>query len=100
MSAFVGYDGVYKHQDETFIWRCYATARVYDMRCGDHAPLPPAPVRKRWASARHRRFEKPVAFLVDEGVTEFSQMLVQVLGEAKVSRRRRHGIDDERLGAA
>jgi hypothetical protein len=103
MSAFLGYEGVYEHHDETFIWRCYATAPVYDVRRADHAPLPDATPHRHWVHAAHRRFEKPVAFLVDGGVSDFSQMLVQVVAQPKASRseRRRHPEANEgHLGAA
>ena len=78
MSAFQSYAGAYDFDGGEFAWRCYSTARVYEVRLGDHAPLPNAPAGQKWVLAERTRNAPDVVCLVDETVSEFSQILLQV----------------------
>ena len=78
MSAFQPYAGAYEFGGETFSWRCYATARVYEIRPLAHAPLPAAPTGRKWIEPLHKGRQLPACCLVDEAVAEFSQILMQV----------------------
>lgn len=79
MSAFSAYDGAYEFDGAQYRWRCYATARVHEMRKGEHGPFSRPPKGKKWISVKGRRASDPTLnLLLDEGVTDFSQMLTQV----------------------
>jgi hypothetical protein len=78
MSAFQAYAGAYEHQGASYSWRCYATARVYEIRHSDHGPFPKAPNGRKWIAPEQRTYDQLVGCLVDEGVEEFSQILLQV----------------------
>src|ERR1700761_5989433 len=90
MSAFQSYAGAYEFRGGRFIWRCYATARVYGVRRADHAPFPQPAEGKTWLQqprAPHHSIE--VAWLVDQGVEDFSQILLQVEPDAPTHAARR-----------
>jgi hypothetical protein len=79
MSAFSAYDGAYEFNGDQYSWRCYATARVHELRKGDHAPFPKPPAGKKWITVRGRRqSDQTLTLLLDESITDFSQMLVQI----------------------
>jgi len=78
MSAFQSYAGAYEFDGGDFAWRCYATARVYEVRRSEHAPFPHAPVGRKWVLAERQHGGADVACLVDEAIGEFSQILMQV----------------------
>lgn len=82
MSAFQAYAGAYETRGDRFTWRCYATTRVYGVRAADHAPFPNAPDGKKWFRQAAHYGSAEVAWLVDEAVEEFSQILLQVLPDA------------------
>jgi len=86
MSAFQAYAGAYEHEGDLFRWRCYATTRVHDLRRTDHCPLPPAPEGRTWMLQKPDRKAAAVAWLVDQSVTEFSQILLQVEPAAEPAR--------------
>lgn len=79
MAAFQAYAGAYGHAGQLYDWKCYATARVYEVRQGEHAPLPQAPQGRVWVSAAaDGRGGPPVACLLDGTATEFSHILLQI----------------------
>jgi len=78
MSAFQAYAGAYEHEGGAFAWRCYATARVHEIRRREHGPLPSPPAGRKWVSPTRQGHEQDVSCLVDETVEEFSQILLQV----------------------
>jgi len=78
MSAFQAYSGAYEFAGSSYGWRCYATARVYEVRQKRHAPLPSAPQGRKWVAPPREAYEPDVACLVDATVEEFSQILLQV----------------------
>lgn len=78
MSAFQSYSGAYEFGGGDFAWRCYATARIYDVRRSEHAPLPSAPQGRKWLVAERTRHAPDVCCLVDDAVNEFSHILLQV----------------------
>jgi hypothetical protein len=78
MSAFQPYAGAYEFDGGEFAWRCYATARVYEVRLGEHAPFPSAPRGRKWVLPERQHKEPDVVCLVDESVGEFSRILLQV----------------------
>lgn len=78
MSAFQAYAGDYECDGAAFSWRCYATARVYEIRRADQAPFPRAPKGRKWISPERQDYEQQVGCLVDDDVTDFSQILLQV----------------------
>jgi len=78
MSAFQAYAGAYEFDGGAFSWRCYATARVYEVRQRGHAPLPRAPHGRKWVAPVQQAYEQAVECLVDDTVEEFSQILLQV----------------------
>lgn len=78
MSAFQAYAGAYEFDGGAFGWRCYATARVYEIRSGEHAPFPKPPQGRKWVAPPRQDYEPDVSCLVDEAVEEFSQILLQV----------------------
>ena len=77
MSSFQSYTGEYSSGGRRYRWRCYATARVYELRRADHVPLPPAPEGKAWAWRSQREGEPQAAWLVDADLPQLSHMLVQ-----------------------
>lgn len=83
MSAFQAYAGAYEFAGRFYGWRCYATARVYEVRQKRHAPLPSAPRGRKWVGPSREACEADVACLVDETVEEFSQILLQVAPEPR-----------------
>ena len=85
MSAFQCYAGAYEFGGGDFAWRCYATARVYDVRRSEHAPFPGPPSGCKWVLPAPRNHAPDVACLVDEAVEDFSQILLQVEPRAEVS---------------
>ncbi len=87
MSAFQAYAGDYEFAGDAFNWRCYATARVYEIRRVDHAPFPKAPRGRKWISPAQQDYEQPVGCLVDESVNDFSQILLQVQATGKTAAR-------------
>jgi hypothetical protein len=78
MSAFQPYAGAYEFDGGAYGWRCYATARVYEIRSGAHAPFPRPPQGRKWVAAPRKTYEPDAVCLVDEAVEEFSQILLQV----------------------
>jgi len=78
MSAFQAYAGAYEHEGGAFAWRCYATARIHEVRRREHGPLPRPPKGRKWVSPARHGCEQDVSCLVDETVEEFSQILLQV----------------------
>jgi len=78
MSAFQAYAGAYEFGGESFAWRCYATTRIHAVRRRDHGPFPAATGGRKWVWQAPLHHEPEVAWLVDEGVDEFSQILLQV----------------------
>lgn len=88
MSAFQAYGGSYEYNGRAFAWRCYATARVYEVRLSEHAPLAPAPMGKKWV--RRSRHNGDVAFdwLIDLGGDAFSHILLQVEPQGRPEERR------------
>ena len=83
MSAFQAYSGAYEFAGSSYGWRCYATARVYEVRQTGHAPLPCAPQGHKWMAPPRKAYEPDVACLVDATVEEFSQILLQVEAERR-----------------
>ena len=77
MSAFQAYTGAYEINGEAYDWRCYATARVYEIRRREHGPVPEAPTGRKWISPVQQRCE-PVSCLVDASVEDYSHILLQV----------------------
>jgi hypothetical protein len=84
MSAFQAYAGAYESGGTFFNWRCYATARVHEVRTFDHGSLPDAPNGKRWVRKSRREGEPELAWLIDEATSDFSQILLQVEAQAPV----------------
>jgi hypothetical protein len=78
MSAFQPYAGEYEYGGGTVRWRCYATAPVHGVRPAEHRPFPSAPQGQKWLNPAEGRRQPAVACLVDETVTEFSQILLQI----------------------
>jgi hypothetical protein len=83
MSAFQAYSGAYEFAGNSYGWRCYATARVYEVRQKRHAPLPSAPHGRKWVAPPREAYEADVTCLVDATVEEFSQILLQVEAEGR-----------------
>jgi hypothetical protein len=81
MSAFQAYAGAYEFRGESYRWRCYATTRVHAVRHSDHRPLPKAPPGRKWLKQSPLHHEPNVAWLVDEGVEDFSHILLQMVAE-------------------
>ncbi|MFC3070410.1 hypothetical protein [Phenylobacterium soli] len=77
MSAFAPYRGAYEADGQRYAWRCYATARIYEVRLADH-PLPPPPHGKAWLTAARHPGDDRMHWLVDEGIDRFSQILCAV----------------------
>jgi hypothetical protein len=78
MAAFNPYSGAYVSEGREFSWRCYSTTHVHDMRLMEHRSFDPVPGRQ-WVEIQTRHPREPkVAFLVDGGAGDFSQMLTQV----------------------
>ena len=73
MSAFQAYSGAYEFAGSSYGWRCYATARVYEVRQNRHAPLPSAPQGRKWVAPPRAAYDPDVACLVDAAVEEFSR---------------------------
>ena len=79
MSAFSAYGGAYEFNGEQYDWRCYATARVHELRKVEHAPFAKPPAGKKWITVHGRKTSEPtLRMLLDEGATDISQMLVQI----------------------
>lgn len=87
MSAFQAYAGAYEFEGGAYAWRCYATARIHEVRRREHGPLPRPPHGRKWVSAADlspaRHAAPEVSCLVDETVEEFSQILLQVQPEPR-----------------
>jgi hypothetical protein len=83
MSAFQAYSGAYEFAGISYGWRCYATARVYEVRQKRHSPLPSAASGRKWVAPPREAYEPDVACLVDASVEEFSQILLQVAAERR-----------------
>ncbi len=88
MSAFLAYGGAYEFAGRQYSWRCYATARVHEVRKREHGPDPKAPRGLKWVTTQVRHGEPEVIWLMDDGIDDFSQMLVQV--EPQYAAARRH----------
>jgi|SwirhisoilCB3_FD_contig_31_12492252_length_409_multi_7_in_0_out_0_1 hypothetical protein len=88
MSAFLAYGGAYEFAGREYRWRCYATARVYEVRKREHSPSPQAPNGRQWVTPQNDRRDPGVMWLMDEGIEDFSQMLVQVEPQAPPPSRR------------
>lgn len=97
MSAFQAYTGAYEINGDAFNWRCYATARVYDIRRTEHGPFPEAPTGRKWISPLQQDHKQVVGCLVDATVEDFSQILLQVQSQPGQGLRLR---DREALAAA
>lgn len=78
MSAFQPYAGEDEYDGGMIRWRCYATARVHGVHPAEDQPLPRPPKGKKWLRPAEGRRNSVVACLVDEHVTEFSQILLQI----------------------
>lgn len=78
MSAFQAYAGGYESSGIFYNWRCYATARVHEVRTFDGGSLPEAPKGKRWVLKSRREGEAELAWLMDEATVDFSHILLQV----------------------
>jgi hypothetical protein len=80
MSAFQAYAGAYEHEGGAFAWRCYATARIHEIRRREHGPLPRPPLGRKWLTPARQgpEIEQNISCLVDETVEEFSQILLQM----------------------
>ena len=78
MSAFQAYAGEYEYGDQSFSWRCYATARVHAVRRREHAPFPKAPSGRKWLWQSPLHHEPEVGWLVDETAEGFSHILLQI----------------------
>lgn len=78
MPSFQSYAGTYQADGHRVRWRCYATARVYEVRPEPPENLPPPPIGRCWqvrpASSAGPRF----AWLVDAQDPDFSYMLLDV----------------------
>ena len=83
MSAFQSYAGVYEFAGARFLWRCYATVRVYEVRNREHRPHPPAPAGKKWIWKEIDHHGREAGCLVDGQVTDFSQILLHVEPEPR-----------------
>lgn len=86
MSAFIAYGGAYEFAGRQYRWRCYATARVHEIRKREHGPSPLPPEGLQWVASEGRRGDPEVICLMDESVGEFSQMLVQVEPQMRAAR--------------
>lgn len=78
MSAFQAYAGAYEFAGSSYAWRCYATARVHEVRPSEHGPFPEAPAGRKWLTTPRQNYEPAAGFLVDATVEDFSQILLQV----------------------
>ena len=78
MSAFQAYGGAYEHNGRSFGWRCYATARVYEVRLSEHVPFDGAPRGKKWVRKTRHKGDVEFGWLVDAGTDGFSHILLQV----------------------
>jgi hypothetical protein len=78
MPAFQPYAGAYQSREGGVSWRCYATARIHGVRRVEHGPLPTAPTGKKWIRRADRDAGPAIAWLVDDAVAEFSQILLQI----------------------
>ncbi|CAN7398554.1 hypothetical protein LJR219_002476 [Phenylobacterium sp. LjRoot219] len=91
MSAFQAYAGAYEFDGGAYAWRCYATARIHEIRRREHGPPPPPPTGRKWVAPARQGPDcsngQDVSCLVDEAVDEFSQILLQVQPQARAARR-------------
>jgi len=78
MSAFQPYAGVYEFHGQSFNWRCYATSRLHEVRRKDHEPLPPPPAGRKWIAPADASHDPGIVLLVDEDVSDISQILLQI----------------------
>ena len=78
MAAFAPYRGVYEFGGRSYAWRCYATARVYEVRLADHAPVSFTAQGKKWTAARRYPGDEFFHWLIDAHVAEISQILCEV----------------------
>lgn len=83
MSAFQAYAGGYEFEGVPYAWRCYATVRVHAIRSLDHGPFPRPPEGLKWTAPVQQQHERQVACLLDEGVVDFSLILLQVQQRAQ-----------------
>jgi hypothetical protein len=101
MSAFQAYAGAYESRGVFYKWRCYATARVHEVRTFDQGGIPEAPHGKRWILKSRREGEPEVAWLMDESTVDFSQILLQVEAHpAAAAQPRREMREEPRLAEA
>lgn len=92
MSAFQSYAGAYEFDGGDFAWRCYSTARVYEVRRSEHAPFPCPPTGRKWVLPERSRHAPDVVCLVDEAVEEFSQILLQVEATPRIGQQARQAM--------
>jgi hypothetical protein len=78
MSAFTAYGGAYEYGGRPFIWRCYATARVVEVRAREHIPQAAPPRGLKWVRRGGRKGDKQFAWLVDAPTGDFSHILLCV----------------------
>jgi len=91
MSAFQPYAGEYDYGGGTVRWRCYATAPVHGVLPAENRPLPSPPQGQKWLNPAEGPRRAPFACLVDETVTEFSQILLQMEAHGLASEGARAG---------
>lgn len=92
MSAFQAYAGAYEFDGGAYAWRCYATARIHEVRRREHGPPPPPPQGRKWVAPARQSLASgdkapDVSCLVDETVDEFSQILLQVQPQLRAALR-------------
>jgi hypothetical protein len=78
MSAFQAYGGSYEHDGRRFSWRCYATARVYEVRLSEHLPAAPPPKGQKWIRRSRHKGDAEFGWLIDASAVDFSHILLQV----------------------
>lgn len=88
MSAFKAYGGAYEHEGRPFIWRCYATARVLEVRASAHIPKSKPPRGFKWVRRSRHKGDEEFGWLVEAPTDGFSHILLQV-------EPARHGIQSD-----
>jgi hypothetical protein len=78
MSAFTAYAGAYEFDGRPFIWRCYATARVVEVRASDHIPRSPPPRGLKWVRRSRHKGDVEFVWLVEAPTEDFSHILLRV----------------------
>jgi hypothetical protein len=78
VAAFQAYEGTYADDFGSFRWKCYATARVHEIRTFG-GPLPCPPEDRKWVrKSQYASGDHHLAVLVDASTDDFSQMLSQI----------------------